>query len=80
MFLLGFEMVLNIEIFKQDTRHEVKSPVIPLAFPLIAGAGSMTTLISLNAEFEKFEIVMGILINLMIVYMGLHFSEKLKKS
>jgi multiple antibiotic resistance protein len=79
MFLLGFEMVLNIEIFKQDTRHEIKSPVIPLAFPLIAGAGSMTTIISLNAEFSKLHIIAGILVNLLIVYLGLHFSERIEK-
>lgn len=79
MFLLGFEMVLNIEIFKQDTRHELQSPIVPLAFPLIAGAGSMTTLISLNAEFAKLDIVAGILINLVVVFLGLHFSELIEK-
>ena len=68
MFLLGLEMVLNFEIFKHDPHQDLNSPIVPLAFPLIAGAGSMTTLISLNAEYQKINIIFGILVNLVIVY------------
>ena len=67
MFFLGLEMVLNIEIFKHDPHQDFKSPIVPLAFPLIAGAGSMTTIISLNAEYEKINIILGVLLNLIFV-------------
>lgn len=75
MFLLGYEMVLNIEIFKHDPRMDSKNPIVPLAFPLIAGAGSMTTLISLNAEYQKINIIFGILLNLLFVYAILKSSS-----
>lgn len=68
MFFLGLEMVLDIEIFKHQTHADMGSPIVPLAFPLIAGAGSMTTLISLNAEYQKINIILGILLNLIVVY------------
>lgn len=80
MFFLGLEMVLNIEIFKHDPRlTETSSPIVPLAFPLIAGAGSMTTLISLNAEYAKINIIFGILLNLLFVYCVLKASEFIDK-
>lgn len=80
MFLLGFEMVLNIEIFKHDPQLQNHgSPIVPLAFPLIAGAGSMTTLISLNAEYQKINIIFGILLNLIFVYIVLKSSEFVSK-
>ncbi len=75
MFLLGLEMVLNIEIFKHDPQLSQPNPIVPLAFPLIAGAGSMTTLISLNAEYQKINIIFGILLNLLVVYFVLKSSE-----
>lgn len=68
MFFLGLEMVLDIVIFKHDSHPEMTSPIVPLAFPLIAGAGSMTTLISLNAVYARPNIILGILLNLVIVY------------
>ncbi|MBC7539144.1 MAG: MarC family protein [Bacteriovorax sp.] len=79
MFFLGLEMVLDIVIFKHDTPLENTSPIVPLAFPLIAGAGSMTTLISLNAEYVRVNIILGILFNLIVVYLVLkssHFIDK----
>jgi multiple antibiotic resistance protein len=75
MFLLGLEMLLNIEIFKHDPRLSQGSPIVPLAFPLIAGAGSMTTLISLNAEYQKINIILGVILNLFFVYIVLKSSD-----
>ena len=75
MFFLGLEMVLNIEIFKHEIHQNESSPLVPLAFPLIAGAGSMTTLISLNAEYSRINIVLGILLNLIVVYFVLKSSS-----
>lgn len=75
MFFLGLEMVLNIVIFKHEYQTEMSSPVVPLAFPLIAGAGSMTTLISLNAVYSKINIILGVLLNLVVVYLVLKSSD-----
>jgi multiple antibiotic resistance protein len=79
MFLLGLEMVLNIQIFKHDPQLGETSPIVPLAFPLIAGAGSMTTLISLNTEFQKINIILGIVLNLIFVYGVLKSSDFITK-
>ena len=79
MFFLGLEMVLNIEIFKHDPQQTHSSPIVPLAFPLIAGAGSMTTLISLNAEYARINIVTGIILNLIVVYFVLKSSNFIDK-
>lgn len=79
MFFLGLEMVLDITIFKHDAHQEVKTPIVPLAFPLIAGAGSMTTLISLNAEYARANIILGILLNLVFVYFVLKASDFIDK-
>lgn len=79
MFLLGIEMVLDIVIFKHDHQSGIQTPIVPLAFPLIAGAGSMTTLISLNAVYFRVNIILGILLNLIVVYLVLkssHFIDK----
>ena len=75
MFFLGLEMVLNIEVFKHDPQLELTNPIVPLAFPLISGAGSMTTLISLNSEFHKVNIILGIVLNLIFVYGVLKSSD-----
>lgn len=79
LFFLGLEMLLNIEIFKHDPNIQRSSPVVPLAFPLIAGAGSMTTLVSLNAEFSKINIIVGIILNLVVVYCVLKSADFIDK-
>lgn len=70
MFLIGLEMVLGITLFKQDPSTG-SSVIVPLAFPLIAGAGTMTTLISLRVEYHTVNILVGIVINLGFVYLVL---------
>jgi multiple antibiotic resistance protein len=80
MFFLGLEMVLNIEIFKHDPQIEHSSPIVPLAFPLIAGAGSMTTLISLNSQYARINITLGIFLNLLFVYAVLKASDFIDKT
>lgn len=79
MFFLGLEMVLNIEIFKHDPQQSQSSPMVPLAFPLIAGAGSMTTLISLNAEYHRINIILGVFLNLIFVFFVLRASAFIDK-
>lgn len=79
MFLLGMEMVLGIELFKADTSGSSSSSIVPLAFPLIAGAGTMTTLISLRAEYSQPNVLVGVVLNLAFVYIVLKSSSWLEK-
>lgn len=70
IFILGLEMVLGIEFFKSD--GDAKSgTVVPIAFPLIAGSGTLTTIISLRANYSEWVVLAGILINLIVVYVTL---------
>ncbi len=79
ILFIGFEMILGITFFRQDPSDKSGSSVVPLAFPLIAGAGTLTTIISLRAEFAKINILAGILINLVFVYLVLRSSGWLEK-
>lgn len=79
IFLLGLEMVLGHEIFKGD-KNAHSGAVVPIAFPIIAGSGTLTTIMSLKANFEEFYIALGILVNLVIVFAvlkSLDFIERL---
>lgn len=79
IFILGLEMILGIEFFKAD--KEAKSTMmVPIAFPLIAGSGTLTTIISLKANYEEGMLLIAILINLIIVYIvlkSLNFIERI---
>lgn len=72
IFILGLEMVLGMEFFKSE--KDVKAAtVVPIAFPLIAGSGTLTTIMSLRgAQYNEFTILIAILINLIIIYVVLH--------
>jgi multiple antibiotic resistance protein len=83
IFIMALEMVLGIELFRQDP--DIKSgSIIPIAFPIIAGSGTLTTVMSLRANYSIYSILIGILINLLAVYLvlkSLNFLErKLGKS
>lgn len=76
IFFISIEMVLGIHLFKD---HDVASAsIVPIAFPLIAGAGTMTTILSLKAEFENINIIIGIILNIILVYLVLKFSKKIE--
>jgi len=70
IFILGLEMVLGVEFFKAEGDPK-SSTVVPIAFPLIAGSGTLTTIISLRANYSEVTILIGILINLIIVFLVL---------
>ena len=78
IFIMGLEMVLGIELFRPDP--EVKSgSVIPIAFPIIAGSGTLTTVMSLRANYGVYNILVGILINLVAIYLvlrSINFIER----
>lgn len=78
LFALSFEMILGVKLFNDHGTGKTAS-IVPLAFPIIAGAGTMTTLISLRAEFEYINIVIAILINILIVYIVLKLSSKIEQ-
>lgn len=67
IFILGLEMVLGHEFFKADGDARAGT-VVPIAFPLIAGSGTLTTVISLQANYDLFTVLAGIVVNLVIVY------------
>ncbi|MBB6462781.1 MarC family protein [Flammeovirga kamogawensis] len=79
LFLLGLEMILGIVLFKSEAEEGGSGSIVPLAFPLIAGAGSMTTIISLKSEYSNFSILLGIIINLLFVYIVLKSSGWIQK-
>lgn len=78
IFILGLEMVLGITFFKTESMDASSASVVPIAFPLIAGAGTMTTLLTLRAEYAQLDIIVGILINLLIVFLVLKTSKWLE--
>ena len=84
IFILGLEMVLGIEFFKSD-KDAKAGTVVPIAFPLIAGSGTLTTIMSLKATFERNDknellIVAAILVNLIIVYFTLRSLNIIEKA
>jgi len=78
IFLIGLEMILNRDIFKSHDDPRT-STIVPIAFPLIAGAGTLTTLLSLRAEYALENIVVSVLINLTVIFIVLHFIPKIEK-
>src|SRR5204862_5088567 len=70
IFILGLEMVLGLEFFKPD-KNAKSGSVVPIAFPLIAGSGTLTTIMSLKANYADINILTGILINCIVIYLVL---------
>jgi len=79
IFLLGLEMVLGHEIFKSD-KDAPSGTVVPIAFPVIAGSGTLTTVMSLKANFDELIILIAILINLIVIYIVLKSLKWIEKA
>lgn len=77
LFFLALEMILGIRLYKED--NPTTASIVPIAFPLIAGAGTMTTLLSLRSEYAKINIIIAIIINVIVVYAVLKLSGKIEK-
>ena len=77
IFLIAMEMILGIEIFKQDAHGS--GAIFPIAFPLIAGAGSITTILSLKAEYQTINILIALMLNMVIVYLVLRLTSVFEK-
>jgi multiple antibiotic resistance protein len=78
IFILGLEMILGLEFFKPDKNAKTGS-VVPIAFPLIAGSGTLTTIMSLKANYEDVNILTGILINCVVIYLVLKSLKWIEK-
>jgi multiple antibiotic resistance protein len=72
-------MILGRSIFKHETTNSKATSIVPLAFPIIAGAGTMTTIISLKAAYQVENIIIGIMLNLLVVYVVLRNSQQIEK-
>lgn len=80
LLILSIEMIFGVEIFKNDNpAPDNSSTLFPVVFPLIAGPGSFTTLLSMRAEYHIVNILIALVLNLMIVYLVLRFLDTVKK-
>jgi len=77
LFFLAIEMILGITLYKDDAAESAS--IVPIAFPLIAGAGTMTSLLSLRAEYYVENIIVAILVNIIFVYLVLKSSKRIEK-
>ena len=80
MFFMALEMILGITLFKQNAESMKTATIVPVAFPLIAGAGSMTSIISLRAEFAAVNIAIAILVNMALVYIVLRLTGRIERA
>ncbi|WP_223551326.1 MarC family protein [Aestuariivivens sp. NBU2969] len=79
LFFIALEMILGITLYKEESTNPLTASVFPLAFPLIAGPGSLTTLLSLRAEFRVENIILAIILNVIVIYIVLKTSSKIER-
>ena len=75
---MALEMILGVQLFKDDPSGKIAG-IVPLAFPIIAGAGTMTSLISLRAEYDMINICLAIAVNILIVWLVLQSTKAIEK-
>lgn len=79
IFIVAMEMILGITLIKEDPDAQGSGSIVPLAFPLIAGAGTLTTILSIRAVYSQSSVLIGIIVNLLIVYVVLRSSGWLER-
>ncbi len=79
LFFIALEMILGVTLYKDNNDSGVTASIFPLAFPLIAGPGSLTTLLSLRAEFRLENIIVAVIINVILIYVVLKTSAKIER-
>jgi multiple antibiotic resistance protein len=77
LFFLALEMILGITLYKEESPNTAS--IVPIAFPMIAGAGTMTSLVSLRAEFATINIIIAIVLNMIVVYAVLKNTERIER-
>ncbi|MDG5800502.1 MarC family protein [Marinilabiliaceae bacterium ANBcel2] len=77
LMIMAVEMILGVQIFKHDSPSGAS--IVPVAFPLVAGAGSFTTLLAFRAEFELINIITALFLNIVIVFLVLHYTHRIEK-
>jgi multiple antibiotic resistance protein len=77
IFLIAMEMILGIELFQHNPQGA--GSIFPIAFPLIAGAGSITTILSLKAEYQLINIMIALILNMIIIYLVLRLTSKFER-
>ena len=73
-------MILGITLYKEEDTNPMTASVFPLAFPLIAGPGSLTTLLSLRAEYEIKNIIIAVILNVIVIYIVLKTSKRIERA
>jgi len=79
LFFIALEMILGITLYKQEETNPMTASVFPLAFPLIAGPGSLTTILSLRAEYRLENIIIAIILNVIFIFIVLKTSAKIER-
>ncbi len=79
LFFLAIEMILGVTLFKEEDSSPDLAAIFPLAFPMLAGPGSLTTLLSLRAEYSIENIIVAIIVNVTVIYIVLKTSAKLQR-
>ena len=79
IFIIAMEMILDIEIFKDQPDAPKDATFVPVVFPLLAGAGALTTLLSIRAQFGDINILLAVLCNMIIVFLVLKMTKRLEK-
>jgi len=79
LLFIALEMILGITLYKQEDDSDLSATVFPLAFPLIAGPGSLTTLLSLKSEFHTENIIIAVIVNVLVIFIVLKTSSKIER-
>ena len=79
LFFIALEMILGITLYKQEEGTAMNASIFPLAFPLIAGPGSLTTLLSLKSEFHTENIIIAVVINVLVIFLVLKTSSRIER-